>query len=128
MFKKTADYKKEIKKALENAGKYSKSLEIQIQSLAGALRTLDLANEEIDQLDSTVVTTISRYGNESYAPHPVFKIQKDAQELVTKQMKALGLTADSLTAAVDNDPLIDVTKRMTRARNKKAEIIKPDPE
>ena len=126
MAKQVVDYKKDIEKALKAVGKYSKSLGPQILSLAGALRTLDLANDEIDDLDTTTVMVTSRYGNEAYAPHPVFKIQKDAQDSVTRQMKALGLTAEELTGTDDDDPLIELTKKVKNSGHKKPVIVKPD--
>lgn len=126
MEKKVSDYKAEIIKALKAAGKYSKSLDIQIISLAGALCTLNKANAEIEELDSVTISVTSRYGNETLAPHPVFKIQKDAQDSVTRQMKALGLTAEELTGTDEDDPLIDLTKKVKNAGRKKPNIIKRD--
>lgn len=128
MAKKVNDYIKDIERALKAAGKYSKSLGAQILSLAGALRTLDLANDEIDELESTTISVTSRYGNETLAPHPAFKIQKDAQDSVTRQMKALGLTAGELTGTDDDDPLIELTKKVKNAGRKKPTIIKPTTE
>lgn len=124
MEKKVSDYKADIVKALKAAGKYSKSLDIQIISLAGALCTLNRANDEIDNLDSVTISVTSRYGNETLAPHPVFKIQKDAQDSVTRQMKALGLTAEELTGTDEDDPLIDLTKKVKNAGRKKPNIVK----
>ena len=124
MAKKVNEYKKDIERALKAAGKYSKSLGAQILSLAGALRTLDIANDEIDELETTTIPVVSRYGNETLAPHPVFKIQKDAQDSVTRQMKALGLTAEELTGTDEDDPLIDLTKKVKNAGRKKPTIIK----
>lgn len=124
MAKQVNDYKKDIEKALKAAGKYSKSLGAQILSLAGALRTLDLANDEIDRLETTTIPSISRYGNETLVPHPVFKIQKDAQDSVTRQMKALGLTAEELTGTDEDDPLIELTKKVKNAGRKKPTIIR----
>lgn len=124
MAKKVNEYIKDIERALKAAGKYSKSLGAQILSLAGALRTLDLANDEIDGLESTTITVTSRYGNETLAPHPAFKIQKDAQDSVTRQMKALGLTAEELTGTDEDDPLIELTKKVKNAGRKNPVIIK----
>ena len=126
MEKKVSDYKAEIIKALKAVGKYSKSLDIQIISLAGALCTLNKANEEIEQLDSVTISVVSRYGNETLAPHPVFKIQKDAQDSVTRQMKALGLTAEELTGTDEAAPLIDRTKKVKNSGRRKPNIIKRD--
>lgn len=124
MAKKVNEYKKEVEKALKAAGKYSKSLGAQILSLAGALRTLDLANDEIDKLEGVTIPATSRYGNETLVPHPAFKVQKDAQDSVTRQMKALGLTAEELTGTDEDDPLIDLTKKVKNAGRKKAGIVK----
>ena len=125
MTKKVNEYKKDIEKALKAVGKYSKSLDVQILALAGALRTLDLANDEIDGLIETTITVVSRYGNETLAPHPVFRIQKDAQDSVTRQMKALGLTAEELTGADESDPIIDLTKKVKNAGRRKPVVVKP---
>lgn len=125
MAKKVIEYKADIIKALKAAQRYSKGLDMQILSLAGALRTLDMANDEIDNLDTVVVVETSRYGNKTLSPHPVFKIQKDAQDSVTRQMKALGLTVEELTGQDDNDPLIDMTKKVRAATRKKPTIVKP---
>lgn len=124
MGKKVSEYKADIVKALKAAGKYSKSLDIQIISLAGAMCTLSKANEEIDNLETVTIKVISRYGNETLAPHPVFKIQKDAQDSVTRQMKALGLTAEELAGMDEEDPLIDLTKKVKNAGRKKPTIVK----
>lgn len=123
MLKKTEDYKKDIIKALKGVNRYSRSLDIQITALAGAMRTLALANAEIDDLDSTTIDVVSRYGNETKAPHPVFKTQKDAQEMVTKMLKALGLTGADLVDAIDDDPLVDLTKKVLRAGT--PNVVKP---
>lgn len=128
MEKKVSDYKTDVVKALKAAGKYSKSLDIQIVSLASALFTLDLANREMEGLETATITVTSRYGNETLVPHPVFKIQKDAQDSVTRQMKALGLTAEELTGTDEDDPLIDLTKKVKNAGRKKPNIIKRNTE
>ena len=126
MIKKVADYRKDIERALKWAGKYSRGLTAQIQSLAGALRTLDIANAEIDELEETTISVVSRYGNTTLAPHPVFKIQKDAQDSITRQMKALDLTVEALTGTDEADPLIDLTKKLRAAGRRRPDIVKPD--
>lgn len=123
MAKKTSDYRKDIERALRSASRYNKSLGAQIESLAGALRTLALANDDIDSLESTTIAVISRYGNETLAPHPAFKIQKDAQDSVTRQMKALGLTVEELTGGDDNDPLIELTANVAKTGLQKSVTV-----
>lgn len=124
MAKSVEEYKKEIAKVLRINNTYSKALDIQIVSLASAMRNLDMANEQINDLTETTVWETTRYG-EKLAPHPVFKIAKEAQELITRQMKALGLTVEELTGTTDDDPLIDLTKKLTKKR-KQPKVIKPD--
>lgn len=123
MVKTVEEYQKEIEKALKDHKLYSKGLTAQIKSLASAMRNLDLANADIDKLESTTVLETTRYG-EKLAPHPVFKIAKDAQDMITRQMKALGLTAEDLAGKIEEDPLTDLTKKLTRKR-KKPEVIIP---
>lgn len=122
MTKSVADYKKEITRQLKENGTYSKGLDAQIISLASAMRNLEMANAEIDTLTETTVWEQTRYG-QKLAPHPVFKIAKEAQELITRQMKALGMTVEELNAGVDEDPLVDITKKLAKKR-KTPTIIK----
>ena len=115
MAKTVKEYVKDLTKTLKQNGTYSRGLDMQITSLASAMRNLDMANEQIDGLTETTVYEITRYG-EKLAPHPVFKIAKEAQELITRQMKALGLTAVDLSGGEDDDPLADLTKKLTKKR------------
>lgn len=123
MAKTVNDYKTEIIKVLKANRLYSKGLDMQVLSLASAMRNLEMANEQIDGLTETTVWEKTRYG-EKLAPHPVFKIAKEAQELITRQMKSLGLTAEDLAGEVEDDPLADLTKKLTKKR-KQPKIIKP---
>lgn len=120
MAKSVEFYKKEIVRQLRANNTYSRALDMQVMSLASAMRNLDMANEQIDQLTETTVWETTRYG-EKLAPHPVFKIAKEAQELITRQMKALGLTVEDLAGGSDDDPLADLTKKLNKKR--KAPII-----
>jgi hypothetical protein len=124
MAKTVNDYKTEIIKVLKAHKLYSKGLDMQVISLASALRNLEMANDQIDTLTETTVWEKTRYG-EKLAPHPVFKIAKEAQELVTRQMKALGLTAEDLAGEVEDDPLVNLTKKLAKKR-KQPKIIKPN--
>lgn len=117
-------YKTEIIKVLKANKLYSKGLDMQVLSLASAMRNLEMANDQIDGLTETTVWEETRYGSK-LAPHPVFRIAKEAQELITRQMKALGLTAEDLAGEVEDDPLTDLTKKLAKKR-KQPQIIKPD--
>ena len=123
MSKSVEDYQKEITRVMKAHRTYTKALDMQIHSLASALRNLDLANQQIDTLSEVTVWETTRYG-EKLAPHPVFKIAKDAQDMITRQMKALSLTVDDLAGETDEDPLTDLTKKLVKKR-KAPKIIKP---
>jgi hypothetical protein len=123
MVKTIAEYKQQIEKALKSIKKYNKGLDMQITSLASALKTVDMAQWQIDGLVEVTVVEETRYGSKM-APHPAFKVLKDAQDSVTRQLKALGLTPENLTNEDEEDPLIGVTKKVIKA-GKKPRIIKP---
>ena len=124
MAKTVNEYVKEITKTLKANKTYSRGLDMQILSLASAMRNLEMANNQIDGLAETTVWETTRYGKQ-LAPHPVFKIAKEAQELVTRQMKALGLTVDELAGNTEDDPLADLTKKLMKKR-KQPTIINPE--
>lgn len=126
MAKKIVEYKRDIERALRASGRYNKGLESQVMSLAGVLRAMDIINSDIDELECSFIEVENRYGNKTYQPHPVFKIQKDNQDAVTRQMKALGLTFEDLNGVDDNDPLVDLTKKVRKEGNKKSITIRPD--
>lgn len=123
MAKSVSEYVKQITKLLKTNKVYSRGLDMQITSLASAMRNLEMANEQIDGLTETTVWEQTRYG-QKLAPHPVFKIAKEAQELITRQMKVLGLTVEDLAGGTEDDPLADLTKKLTKKRSQPT-IIKP---
>ena len=123
MAKSVEEYRKEIVRKMKVHKTYTQALDMQIYSLASAMRNLDLANEQIDDLDEVTVWETTRYG-QKIAPHPAFKIAKDAQDMVTRQMKALNLTVEDLSGEADEDPLTDLTKRLTKKR-KAPTVIRP---
>ena len=123
MAKSVEEYRKEIARKMKVHKTYTQALDMQIYSLASAMRNLDLANEQIDGLTEVTVWETTRYG-QKIAPHPAFKIAKDAQDMVTRQMKALNLTVGDLSGEADEDPLTDLTKKLTKKR-KAPTIIKP---
>lgn len=118
--KKTIDqYQKTVEKALKDAGTMTGALKMQTRSLASALRTIDLANREIDELDCTTVWEETKYGKK-LASHPVFKILRDAQDSVTKQLKALGLTVEDLAGDTEADPMIELTQKVLKVARQKS--------
>ena len=126
MAKSVEEYRREIVRKMKVHKTYTQALDMQIYSLASAMRNLDLANEQIDELGEVTVWETTRYG-QKIAPHPAFKIAKDAQDMITRQMKALSLTVEDLSGEADEDPLTDLTKKLTKKR-KAPTIIRPKEE
>ena len=123
MVKSLTEYKQQVEKALKSIKKYNKGLDMQVTSLATALMAVDKAQAQIEGLVEVTVLEETRYGYK-YAMHPVFKVLKDQQDSVTRQLKALGLTPENLTNEDEEDPLVGVTKKVIKA-GKKPRIIKP---
>lgn len=126
MTKKVNDYEKEIVKSLKDTGKYNASLAPQVRSLAAELLALDRVIECLDSLDDPFLATVNRYGSEAFEAHPVFKLLKDTQDAITRQMKILGLTTEELAGTDDNDPLIELTQQVKKAGAKGSVVIKRD--
>lgn len=114
MAKGVKSYINRINAVLKALHRDTASLTFQVKGLASAMRTLDLANAQIDGLKETTVWEETRYGRK-LAPHPVFKVRKDAEDSVTRQMKALGLTYEMLMGTNTHDPLIEVTEQVLQS-------------
>lgn len=99
-------YKTRITKALKKVGRYSPAVSIQVESLASALLSLSIANKEIEGLDSVLLVNETTQGTTS-SLHPAFRVQRDMQEQITKQMKALGLTVSEVVGAPDIPDAVD---------------------
>lgn len=107
------DSKREkIRETLENLGVYSPALEFQIEALATALQTLELARKEAATLTSATIKEVGLHG-ERIVPHPVFKILRDAEASITKQLKALGMTTGSAGAPIDDDPMVKLMNQLS---------------
>lgn len=107
---KITNIKSRIRKALKNQNTYSKDLETCISMAAGSYYAFLLAQRDIESLTCTFLTEITREGNEKFVPHPAFKVLKDAQEMVRRSLRELGLTLGTLSTG-DNDPLEDMLDR-----------------
>ena len=110
MAKRIEDYKRSVRSAMKTASIYSKAAEPQITALASALKSLDLANQDIEGLTTTVVMS-----SQGAKAHPAFKIRKEAEDSITKQMKALGLTSLAFQEKGE-DPLIELTKKLLEVK------------
>lgn len=109
MNKSTAEYADLVRQLLHGNNSYNEAFEPNIIATAGVLRTLVLANKEIDELESTTITTSGVHG-ERKEPHPVFKTYRDACESLRKQMEALGLSWSDINTVDEADPLYELTK------------------
>lgn len=99
----TKQIKAAITRTLKEGNRFTSGMEINITSLADSLRTLAICRNEIDGLTSATVEVMTRYGTK-LEPHPVFKIQTQAQDQVIKACKLLGLTTKELATATKPDP------------------------
>ncbi len=101
-----------IKRALKKVRRWNSGLEFVILNTASGLRTLELANNEIDALDAVTVEIELMHGTKVDV-HPAFKVQRDAMECINRQLKTLGLTTEDLMGEMEADPLVDLTKKLT---------------
>ena len=104
-------YKSRLVRILKKTGKYNDGLLITVEVLANTMRTLSLCRDEIDGLDKTTVVETTRYG-QKLAPHPVFKVQRDAQDSLARLCKTLGLTYTDLMKDIEGDGLEDFMERI----------------
>lgn len=89
-------YRTRIKKALEDAGLYSKNLAIQIETLASTLMVLRKCEEEIEADDFSVTVMKTTRDGEQPVEAPVLKAHARLLGQVTAQMKALSLTVEDI--------------------------------
>ena len=103
-----------IVKALRKGRRYNAGLEFQIINLAAAMRTHDLAIRDIDELETVTIVESNRNG-EKTVPHPAFKVQRDASDSITRQLKILGLTMEDLVGKPDvAGPLDDLDAKVRK--------------
>ena len=93
------NYSSRIKAMLKKSGKYNDGLALLIDSTAISLNTIELCRKE---LESTTVVVQTRYG-EKLDPHPVFRTLRDAQTVLLKNCKELGLNYEDLSRIMEED-------------------------
>jgi hypothetical protein len=93
------NYARHIKTALKKNGKYNSGMTLLIDSTAVSLNTMELCRKELGTLESTTITVQTRYG-EKLEPHPVFRTLRDAQTVLLKNCKELGLNYEELSKVV----------------------------
>lgn len=87
---------------LKKSGKYNDGLALLIDSTAISLNTIELCRKELGPLESTTVVVQTRYG-EKLEPHPVFRTLRDAQTVLLKNCKELGLNYEDLSRIMEED-------------------------
>ena len=87
---------------LKKSGKYNDGLALLIDSTAISLNTIELCRKELKTLESTTVVVQTRYG-EKLDPHPVFRTLRDAQTVLLKNCKELGLNYEDLSRIIEED-------------------------
>lgn len=87
---------------LKKSGKYNDGLALLIDSTAICLNTIELCRKELETLESTTIVVQTRYG-EKLDPHPVFRTLRDAQTVLLKNCKELGLNYEDLSRIMEED-------------------------
>lgn len=96
------NYSSRIKAMLKKSGKYNDGLALLIDSTAISLNTIELCRKELETLESTTVVVQTRYGGK-LDPHPVFRTLRDAQTVLLKNCKELGLNYEDLSRIIEED-------------------------
>ena len=96
------NYVSRIKAVLKKNGKYNDGMTLLIDSTAISLNTMELCRKELGTLESTTVVVQTRYGKK-LEPHPVFRTLRDAQTVLLKNCKELGLNYEELSRMVAED-------------------------
>lgn len=91
-----------IKAVLRKNGKYSGGMDLLINSTAISLNMIELCRKEMETLEATTVKVHTRYG-EKLEPHPVFRTLRDAQTVLLKNCKELGLNYGELSKITEED-------------------------
>ena len=107
--------KNKIRKALRQQGNYSKDMESAIYLAAGNLFAYELA--DLESLECSYVSEISREGNERLVPHPAFKTFKDASESVRRSLRELQLTLATLEGTTEGDELDELVSAVNKVES-----------
>lgn len=108
--------KSRIRKALKEQNNYSKDMESAILLAAGNLFAYQMALSDLEKLDCTYITEISREGSERLVPHPVFRVFKDASESVRRSLRELQLTLATLEGTTENDDLDNLVESVNSVK------------
>lgn len=105
---------------MKRAGTYSKLLDMQIETLAGALVVIEKCQEEINSEDfNPVMMKVTRDG-EQPVENPVLKTHSRYMSEMSRQMKLLKLTVDDVVGKPDIPDEADrVQKEMSKIEDKK---------
>lgn len=96
------NYVSKIKSMLKANGQYNDGMTLLIDSTATSLKTLELCRKELATLTSTTVVETTRYGDK-LVPHPVFRTMRDAQTVLLKNCKALGLSYEKISQILNDE-------------------------
>lgn len=107
---------KTIKKALKKNGTYESGMDPLIYMAASAIRVVDLANDDIDDITSAIVIEQTREGNEKHVLHPTLKGLNNALEMSRRLLRELGLTLDS-ALSTESDDVADFINEVNNKRN-----------
>lgn len=114
-------YERKVRQWLTAAGHYSEALDGNVFVLAGTLSRYAKALNETEEM---VKVSVSSKG--ALQQHPAYKMQRDCEESILKQLKELRLTAEGTRDKVRADPLVDLMAEVHGKGGAKPKIVKPD--
>ncbi len=115
-------YKEQIRGWLRAAGHYTSALEGNIFVLAGTMARYAKALNETAEMDFVSFKS----PNGALQQHPAYKMQRECEESILKQLKELRLTSEGTRSTVERDPAVELIQDVFGSRRPR--IVKPDNE
>ena len=95
--------KKKLKIALENQGNYIEGIDTLIEVTAGNLYAYYLALRDVEELEFSYVTELTRELNVKLSPHPAIKTMREQSEMIRRQLRELRLTISTVEGIGDDE-------------------------
>lgn len=117
-------FEDKITEILQNSGRYSPSLELNIWLAANALTRYSIANRELYDEGHVTITTDTKNGI-STTSHPAARIAAEAEDKILKMFKQLGMTFQDFREITEGDPTADLVTDVHEVITSTGAVIKP---
>lgn len=84
-------------------GSYTDGLDALIETTAGNIYAYHLALRDVESLEVSYLTELTREGNEKLTPHPAIKTVREQSEMIRRQLRELRLTIATLEGGNDDE-------------------------